>query len=518
MITMLYEDQGEALQALRQTVGQGVLRICMQAPTGWGKTKLAAAVVDGASSKGKRTAFVIDSLSLIDQTMEMFYREGIVDVGVIQADHRLTDWSKPVQICSIQTLTKRGKYPEADVVVVDECHVLHQRHKDWLADPAFAKVPFIGLSATPWTRGLGKYFQTLIVASTTAELIEKKRLSPFRVFATGHPDLKDVKVVRGDYHEGQLSDVMQGGTLTADIIKTWQQHWNRDKTLVFGVDCAHAQAIQQRFIEAGIPAGYQDAHTSDLDRKKIREQFHSGELRVVCNIGTLTKGIDWDVRCIVLARPTRSEILFVQIIGRGLRTAEGKADCLILDHSDTHGRLGFVTDIHHEHLDDGREVAQAERKQPLPKECPKCTALVKNGVMTCHNCGFEFKPQVSPKLEREGYLIEITSKVLPKQVRDKRPYQWTWTERMWFYGQLKTYCQERGFKKGFAVHKYKQKFNALPWDDSVQHAPQIPCGTYVRQWLNQQKLAWRLQRDAQIINDVAMEAGRAEQTNTQAEP
>jgi superfamily II DNA or RNA helicase len=494
VITELHEDQGEALQALRATVKQGIYRICMQAPTGWGKTKLAAAVVDGALGKGRRVAFVIDSLGLIDQTMQSFYAEGIKDVGIIQANHLLTDWAKPVQICSIQTLTRRDKYPEADVVVVDECHVLHERHKAWLTDRAFAKVPMIGLSATPWTRGLGRYFQTLIVAATTQELIERGRLSKFRVFATGHPDLRDVKTVAGDYHEGQLSAAMQRGLLTADIIRTWRQHWGKDKTLVFAVDCAHAQAIQQRFIEAGIPAGYQDARTSDQERSQIREQFHSGELRVVVNIGTLTKGIDWDVRCIVLARPTRSEILFVQIIGRGLRTAEGKPDCLILDHSDTHQRLGFVTDIHHEQLDDGRDKPKAEPKERLPKECPKCTALVPIGVMTCANCGFVFKPQVSSLLEREGELIEICRQVLPNQVRGKREYEWTWEERLWFYGQLLGYATMEGYKPGWAIHSYNDKFGRMPWDDRVKAAPKIEPGTYVLQWIaqrnKQRRLAW----------------------------
>ena len=84
-------------------------------------------------------------------------------------------------------------------------------------------------------------------------------------------------------------------------------------------------------------------------------------------------GIDWDVRCIILARPTRSEILFVQMIGRGLRTAKGKADCLILDHSDNHLRLGFVADIHHGQLEDQYQRQKAEPKsaEALPKEDPR---------------------------------------------------------------------------------------------------------------------------------------------------
>jgi superfamily II DNA or RNA helicase len=108
------------------------------------------------------------------------------------------------------------------------------------------------------------------------------------------------------------------------------------------------------FLEAGITAEYVDCFSSKADRKLVADRFHKGEIEVVCNVGVLTTGVDWvSISCIILARPTKSEMLFVQIVGRGLRTAEGKDDCLILDHSDI--RLGFVTDIHRDKLNEGRE-------------------------------------------------------------------------------------------------------------------------------------------------------------------
>lgn len=352
----LWDHQKEALDNLRASIAQGVKRIILQSPTGSGKTTMAATIVEGAQRKGNRMCFVVSSISLVDQTVESFYSEGIRGIGVIQANHQMTDWSQPVQVASIQTLLKRDKWPEAQVVVIDEAHVLFEGHKKWMADPEWEKVPFIGLSATPWTKGLGKYFESLLVVSTTEELIEKGILSKFKVFATGHPDLSGVKLVAGDYHEGQLSAAMQEGTLTADIVKTWQERWGKDKTLIFGVDCAHAQALQARFNEAGIKCAYQDASTSSADRAEIKRQFHNGDVQCVANVGTLTTGVDWDVRCLVLARPTRSEMLFVQIIGRALRTAPGKDHAIILDHSDTTQRLGFVTDIHHEQLSQGKDI------------------------------------------------------------------------------------------------------------------------------------------------------------------
>ncbi len=114
------------------------------------------------------------------------------------------------------------------------------------------------------------------------------------------------------------------------------------------MDRAHAKNLQAQFEAAGVPTGYIDAYTKPDAREALFRRFTAGELRAIASVGCLTTGVDLDVRCIVLARPTKSEMLFVQIIGRGLRTADGKSDCLILDHSDTHLRLGLVTNIHHD--------------------------------------------------------------------------------------------------------------------------------------------------------------------------
>jgi len=483
--------QEDAFRALRDTVGQGVKRLVVQAPTGSGKTLLAATIVRGALSKGNRMVFVVPAISLIDQTVEMFWNEGIRDIGVIQANHQLTDWSKPVQVASIQTIRSRGAYPEAKVVVFDEVHQLHKAHVKWLTDPAWEKVPFIGLSATPWTRGLGRYFDSLLVMSTTKELIDLGYLSRFKVFAADHPDLSGVKVVAGDYHEGQLSRVMQENALVANIIETWRTRWNKDKTFLFAVDCAHAQMLQARFNDAGIACAYQDANTPSAERAEIKKGFHDGTYRVVANVGTLTTGVDWDVRCLVLARPTKSEMLFVQIIGRALRTADGKDHALILDHTDTTARLGFVTDIHHEYLHDGRldENKPVKRSPPLPKPCPKCTALIAVGLKVCPECGFERKIE-SKIYERDGQLVEFDGVYRKKGKTSPMLLPYTYQEKMRFYAQLRGYGIEKGYKPGWAFMKYMEKFGGEkpPWAWR-NHQPMTP-GPEVRQYVRSRFIAW----------------------------
>lgn len=475
----LFPHQVRAIEMLRASLGSGKCRPVLQAPTGFGKTMLAAAIVEGALAKRKRVIFTVPALSLVDQTVRAFWEEGVRDVGVIQGNHTMTDWSRPIQVASVQTLMRR-EVPQADVVVIDECHRWFDFYGRWMTEEAWRNIPFIGLSATPWTRGLGRYYDDLIIAATTKDLIDAEYLSLFRVFAPSHPDLSTVRTLAGDYHEGDLSGVMNDNPLVADVVDTWISRAEGRSTFCFAVDRAHAKHLQEKFTAAGISTGYIDANTPLSERDEIQRKFHNGEIRVVCNVGCLTTGIDWDVRCIVLARPTKSEMLFVQIIGRGLRTAEGKEDCLILDHSDTHLRLGFVTDICHDKLDDGRERAKAALpdRVRLPKECPKCAFLKPPRMQNCPACGF--KAEAVSKVEMgDGTLVEVNGRKRSDMTMD---------EKASFFGELKGFAQERGYKPGWAANQYRQKFGVWPRgiDDVTPREPSMKT----RSWVKSRLIAW----------------------------
>jgi DNA repair protein RadD len=473
--------QTQSIEKLRQSLGSGKRRPVLLAPTGFGKTLVAPAVVEGALAKTKRVLFTVPMLSLVDQTVQAFWDEGIRDVGVIQGTHAMTDWSRPVQVASVQTLQRR-RLPEADVVIIDECHRWYDYYGQWMNDPAWQRRPFIGLSATPWTRGLGQYFDDLIIAATTQELISAGLLSPCRVFAPSHPDLTEVRTVAGDYHEGDLSGVMNDAPLVADVVDTWRRKAENRSTFCFAVDRTHAKHLQAKFAEAGVSTGYIDAYTPTTERVEIKRLFHNGEIRVVCNVGCLTTGVDWDVRCIVLARPTKSEILFVQIVGRGLRIAEGKQDCLILDHSDTHLRLGFVTDIHHEVLDDGRARAnpKAAHRIHLPKECPKCSFLKPPRLRECPACGFKAEAVYDTQVA-EGELVEITG-------RKKREKAASKDEKAAFYAQLMGYARGRGYSSGWAAHKFREKFDV--WPNDYKDVPAREPTPKVLSWIKSRQIAW----------------------------
>jgi superfamily II DNA or RNA helicase len=483
----LRPHQARALDLLRQSLEGGKRRPLIQAPTGFGKTLLAAAIAEGVIRNKRRAIFTVPALSLIDQTVERFWAQGIHDIGVMQAAHELTNSSRSIQVASVQTLMRR-EIPPADIVIVDEAHRWFDFYGKWMAEPAWQAVPFVGLSATPWTKGLGKHYDDLIIASTTKELIDGGFLAPFQVFAPSHPDLAAVRTVAGDYHEGDLGEAMNKAPLVADIVSTWLERGQGRPTLCYCVDRAHARTVKERFEASGVAAGYMDAFTDAEERREIRRQFHAGEIKVVCNVGVLTTGVDWDVRCIILARPTKSEMLFVQIIGRGLRTAPGKNHCLVLDHSDSHLRLGFVTDIHHEHLDDGKHGTRANSRkseEPLPKECPRCAYLRPAKVHVCPNCGFTPERQSTVDCVA-GELVELKGRGAPKlgDLSDAA-----------LFGQLKYFARERGYKEGWVSHQFKQLRGRWP-NGFGHHVPEMQPEPHVRSWIRSRQIAFAKRRSA----------------------
>ncbi|WP_427026557.1 DEAD/DEAH box helicase (plasmid) [Aureimonas ureilytica] len=496
----LHEHQSRALDMLRASLMAGKRRPMVQAPTGFGKTLLSAAIIEGALAKGKRVLFVVPFLSLIEQTVDAFAAQGIASVGVMQGYHPLTDAAQPVQVCSMQTLQRR-RLPKADLVLIDEAHRWYGFLGNWMALPEWQRVPFVGLSATPWTKGLGKHYDDLIVAATTADLIEKGFLSRFKTFAPSHPDLSKVRTVAGDYHEGQLAEAMSQPVLIGDVVSTWLRLAEDRPTLVFAVDRAHAKKLTNAFEAAGVPCGYIDAMTDRAEREQIGQRLRHGQIKVVCNIGCLTTGVDWDVRAIVLARPTKSESLFVQIIGRGLRTADGKADCLILDHSNTTTNLGFVSDIHHDELDMGAHQAgknkPKEKPTPLPKECPSCSFMKPAGIRKCSSCGFE--PEMQSAIEeQEGELIQISG-------RRKTKAEATPHDKQTFYSMCLWYARSKGHQSGAAAHRYKDRFGV--WPRGLSDRPTEPDADFVR-WMHSQNIrqAKARERDRRIAKEGARHA------------
>ncbi len=462
LMKTLRDDQALAIDNLREELKQGQNRIVLQGPTGMGKTVIIADIVDRALQRNRKVLITVPAISLIDQTVEALANQGMRDVGVIQAQHPMTDWSRPVQVASVQTLVHRWKdreMPKADLVLVDEVHRWFTIFPQWMLDKDWLAVPFIGFSATPWTKGLGSLYTRLIVANNIAELIARKVLVPFRTFAPDTPDLTGVRQQAGDFVASDLEEVMRPKKLTANIVATWKELALDRPTVCFCCSRAHAEQLAKEFEEAGVGAAFMDCNTPLLERQAIRRQMLRDEVKVVCNVEIVGIGVDWpEVSCVIYARPTMSDIRFVQNVGRGLRAAEGKTDLLILDHSSTTQRLGFVDEIYTYHpiLDDGKTKAETQVAIALPKECPKCHMLKAPRASVCPHCGHKVEEHASAVAVERGTLREVKVGDEMDSLRKRLP------DKAHCFGQLWWWGIKKGYKPGWAAVKTKEIFGSFP--------------------------------------------------------
>jgi DNA repair protein RadD len=198
----------------------------------------------------------------------------------------------------------------------------------------------------------------------------------------------------------------------------------------------------------------------------LKRDSGSGEVKVACSVGVLTTGVDWPVACIIMARPTKSEMLYVQIFGRGLRVNPGYSDCLFLDHSGTSLKLGYPTEIHYDELDDGKATrCISGLKVAEPKLCSQCQFLKPPKTPVCPSCGHEAKHGPKDVETAMGQLVELDAYRKPKPARDMTPDQ-----RRVFYAELKGMALERGYKEGWAAVQFKNRFGEWPtrrWNENL---------------------------------------------------
>jgi superfamily II DNA or RNA helicase len=188
--------------------------------------------------------------------------------------------------------------------------------------------------------------------------------------------------------------------------------------------------------------------------------------------------------CIVLARPTQSLMLYLQMLGRGLRIADGKADCIVLDHSGAVHQHGLATDERHWTLDGHAALVPSPvRAKPMrsAKECPECHAVWDDGA-TCPECGFELRPKGRMVDTLAGDLVELGAGERPEVL-----------ERRVFYAELRGFAAERGYQPKWAACQFRDRFGAWPpwsWNTDPVAAPTRPT----RGWIKSRWIAWRKAR------------------------
>ena len=454
--------QQHAKQEVRFALAGGCRRVVLYLPTGGGKTLTAVSIIQNAVAKGRKVVFLANRKQLIYQTSAVLSRYGI-DHGVIQAENTCRLDAR-VLVASIDTVHVRGLPSDVGLLIIDECHGVagSEKYRKLLA--TYNNVPVVGLTATPFAAGLGKHynelggalFQELVVGATIADLIADGYLVDCDIYAPSEPDLKGVKSSKGidgllDYNQSDLEDAADKPELIGDIVAHWFKLAREKQTVVFAASIAHSKHIVEQFQAAGVAAEHIDYWADDDERAAILRRFARGETMVLSNVALLSEG--WDCpacEVMILARPTRSLIRFIQMVGRVLRPADGKTRALLLDHSGSTARLGHPCDDLPLELDDGKpKVAAAEKKErvePLPKPCVKCHFVKPAKVHACPKCGFA--PERQSDVETvDGELVKVERKKPIKKEAGQH-----------VYSQLLGYAEARGFKTGWAYHKYSEFF------------------------------------------------------------
>ena len=388
--------QRESISRLRKGVSKGLRGQVLSSPTGSGKTVIAMHMLASAMQKGSRALFVVDGIDLLDQTSARLFEAGL-DHGIIGGGRDIRHYL-PLQVCMMQTLARRGwPEPEPDIVFIDECH---QRYR-WLADH-LPECPYIGLTATAMTKGLGEMYGGVVQTVTTNQLIEQANLVSLRVREAVEIDMAGAPVSStGEWSPETVHE--RGSQIIGDIVSTWveetQTHFGGPvKTMLFSASIAHGEEICREFQKAGHDFRQVSAYDKPEERKATMDAFRHGEFPGVVSVAALGKGIDIpDLQCLVIARPFRKAFAaHIQMLGRGMRTSPGKDFCLVLDHSANVACFYDATTDFYQHgvssLDDGkwREVKRADER-PKDANCKKCGEFLPPGADLCPVCGHERK-------------------------------------------------------------------------------------------------------------------------------
>lgn len=412
--------QAAAIETLRQKIREGQRRLILCAGTGAGKTLTAGSLLKEADRKGSYALFIVDRVALVDQTSAVFDEYGIRH-GVIQGIHERYAPRENVQVCSAQTLARRKLPRDPDLIVVDEAHTRYKGTMDYMAQ--YPDVVKIGLTATPFTKGMGREWDAVVNVIPTRALINDGYLVEPKMYVAKSPE--DAEFGLNSF--GEFSDesaASAGIKIIGDVVQEWvdktREHFGGPaKTIVFSPTVAHGRELCAAFGAAGYnfqQISYMDR--SDDERRETIREFRRSDSLIdgLVSCGVLTKGFDVpEVLVGISCKPYRKSLSsHMQEIGRVMRSlpdgSEKKA--LWLCHSGNLER--FALDMFDVWDNGAGDLDKAEKRDSEKRDrdaikrekvvCPECSGALRGN--TCVACGWE-KPARSDVTTVEGELREF---------------------------------------------------------------------------------------------------------------
>jgi len=487
--------QKSLVEAVRQKVIDGHKKILMVLPTGGGKSFVIGDIASRAIEKGHKVLALMHRRQLVNQLADFFRTSG-VDPAIIMSGEE-SDLDQQAQIGTCQTYLRRLKlhpiednhwFHDASVVFIDEAHHTLSKTYQKILENYEDKI-VIGVTATPILAsgvGMGEYFDSIVSLTTVQDLIDDKHLVPSECYGPSEPDLSKLHTVAGDYNKKELNQKMNQPKIIGDVVDNWMNLVGDKQTMCFAVKVDHSKALRDEFIRRGINAEHLDAYADDEKREDTLRRFRDGDTRVITNVGLYTEGTDIpEIECIVLARPTKSLGLHLQMVGRGARPYSGKEKFIILDHGGNINRLGFYEDEIEWQLE-GKEIGFKKKvariKEKKIRNCVKCDFLHTGGK--CPQCGYVI-PDYGKKIEaEEAELVALKHK----------SGEYTMLEKRAWYGMLMYYQREKGYKEGWLAHKYKSKFNV--WPRGMDAVGPIVPNAKVSNWIRYQNIKWHKRKAA----------------------
>jgi DNA repair protein RadD len=453
--------QTDLVQKIRESYLQGYKAPLAVLSTGGGKTVIFSHIAASTSARGKRVLILVHRIELLRQTSNKL-REAGVDHGLINPKYTPNLHAK-VQVASVQTLVKRlDRIAPPDLIIIDEAHhTLAGTWKRILEACPSARV--LGVTATP-CRGdgtglglnAGGVFDDLVEGPPITDLIGMGYLVKPIIYAPRQRlDLSAVRTVRGDYDSKQVENIVDKPTITGDAVAHYQRICPGVPAVVFCVSVNHAQHVAEEFRRAGYRAYHADGSLEDDVRARILGGLGNGTVDVVTSCDLISEGTDIPaIGCAILLRPTQSLGLYLQQVGRALRTADGKSRAIILDHVGNVLTHGLPDEVRDWSLDGEKRTKKKKDQEATIRvdQCPSCYSIHEPAPV-CPVCGHVKPVKDTAPQQVEGELVAMTE----EHIQALRRQKVVEVAKAKTLEELLRIEKERGYKPGWAKHVFHSR-------------------------------------------------------------